>query len=248
MSLSFNFENKKVLVTGGASGIGAATVEAFLASGAQVAVFDRQFELERKEERLWQIPVDLLDLQQIEEAFNKISEWGSLDILVNNAGIEFVGTVEETSEEQWDRVFDTNIKSIYRCTKRALPWIKASKGVIVNTASQLGFVGAGSFTAYTAAKAAVVNFTRSLSLELAEFGVRANSVCPGAIDTQLLRRQFADGKRGPQGTIDDLISMHPIGRLGQPSEIAGGILFLCSDAASFMTGSALVIDGGYTSR
>lgn len=248
MTLSFNFENKKVLVTGGASGIGAATVEAFLASGAQVAVFDRQFEVESKDERLWQIPVDLLDLQQIEQAFDKISEWGSLDILVNNAGIEYVGSVEETSEEQWDRVFDTNIKSVYRCTKRALPWLKESQGVIVNTASQLGFVGAGAFTAYTAAKAAVVNFTRSLALELAEFGVRANSVCPGAIDTQLLRRQFADGKRGPQGTIDDLISMHPIGRLGQPSEIAGGILFLCSDAATFMTGSSLVIDGGYTSK
>jgi len=248
MTLTFDFQNKKVLVTGGASGIGAATVKAFLASGAQVAVFDKQFEVESKDERLWQIPVDLLDIDQIDNAFEKLYEWGSLDILVNNAGIEFVGTVEETSEEQWDRVFDTNLKSIFRCTKRALPWIKASQGVIVNTASQLGFVGADSFTAYTAAKAAVVNFTRSLALEVASSGVRANSVCPGAIDTELLRRQFADGKRGPQGTLDDLIAMHPVGRLGQPHEIAGGILFLCSDASTFMTGSSLVIDGGYTSR
>ena len=247
MTLTYDFQNKKVLVTGGASGIGAATVEAFLASGAQVAVFDKQFEVESKDERLWQIPVDLLDIDQIDNAFEKLYEWGSLDILVNNAGIEFVGTVEETSEEQWDRVFDTNIKSIFRCTKRALPWIKDSKGVIVNTASQLSFVGAGSFTAYTSAKAAVVNFTRSLALELATTGVRVNSVCPGAIDTPLLRRQFADGKRGPQGTIDDLIAMHPIGRLGHAEEIAGGILFLCSDAATFVTGSSLVIDGGYTS-
>lgn len=247
MSLTFDFQNKKVLVTGGASGIGAATVEAFLASGAQVAVFDRQFEVESKDDRLWKIPVDLLDINQIDSAFEKLSEWGGIDILVNNAGIEFVGTLEETSEEQWDRVFDTNIKSIFRCTKRALPWLKDSKGVIVNTASQLAFVGAGAFTAYTSAKAAVVNFTRSLALELATSGVRVNSVCPGAIDTPLLRRQFADGKRGPQGTIDNLIAMHPIGRLGQPEEIAGGILFLCSDAATFVTGSSLVIDGGYTS-
>lgn len=123
--------------------------------------------------------------------------------------------------------------------------LRASRGCIVNTASQLAFVGAGSFTAYTASKAAVVNFTRSLALETAADGVRVNCICPGAIDTPLLRRQF-EGRRGPQGTIDDLIAMHPLGRLGRPEEIASCILFLSSPLASFVTGSAMLADGGYT--
>ncbi|KAE9133837.1 hypothetical protein PF010_g2648 [Phytophthora fragariae] len=128
-----------------------------------------------------------------------------------------------------------------------MSWLKQSQGTIVNTASQLGAVGAASFTAYTAAKAAVINFSRSLALETASSGVRVNALCPGAIDTPLLRRQFADGQRGPQGTIEDLIAMHPLGRLGEAAEIAACILFLSSGAASFVTGSALFADGGYTS-
>lgn len=131
-------------------------------------------------------------------------------------------------------------------TKSVLPYIKQSKGSIVNTASQLAMVGSPYFVAYTASKAAVVNFSRSLALETANYGVRVNVVCPGAIDTPLLQRQFADGKKGPQGTMEDLVGMHPLGRLGQPEEISKPILFLSSEEASFMTGSVLVVDGGYT--
>lgn len=248
MNVSFLFIGKKVLVTGGASGIGLAAVEAFLASGAEVAVLDIKFEQERRSGQLWQIPVDLTDSAQITAAFKQIeAAWGVLDIVINNAGIEYVASLEETEEEAWDRVFATNIKSYYLCCKAALPMLRQSKGTIVNTASQLAMVGAASFTAYTSAKAAVVNFTKSLALETAKDGIRVNAVCPGAVDTPLLRRQFAEGKRGPQGTLDDLIGMHPIGRLGQPDEIASCILFLSSDASTFMTGSSLVVDGGYTS-
>lgn len=248
MNVKYFFSGKKVLVTGGASGIGLAAVEAFLASGAEVAVLDIKFEKETRAGQLWQIPVDLTDSAQIIAAFAQIeAAWGALDIVINNAGIEYVASLEDTDEEAWDRVFATNIKSYYLCCKAALPMLRQSKGTIVNTASQLAMVGASSFTAYTSAKAAVVNFTKSLALETAKDGIRVNTVCPGAVDTPLLRRQFAEGKRGPQGTLDDLIGMHPIGRLGQPEEIASCILFLSSDASTFMTGSSLVVDGGYIS-
>lgn len=248
MNVKYDFSGKRVLVTGGASGIGQATVQAFLKSGAKVAVFDKKFEIESKGDKLWELPVDLTNAEQVAVAFKKLEqEWNRLDVLVNNAGIEMVASLEETTEESWDLVFATNIKSVYLCSRLAMPWLKDSKGTIVNTASQLAVVGASSFTAYTAAKAAVVNFSRSLALETASSGVRVNAICPGAIDTPLLRRQFADGKRGPQGTIEDLINMHPIGRLGDAKEIASCILFLSSDAASFVTGSALFADGGYTS-
>ncbi|MGO4538926.1 SDR family NAD(P)-dependent oxidoreductase [Paenibacillus sp. 2TAB19] len=248
MNVTYSYSGKKVLITGGASGIGLAAARAYADSGADVAVFDKKFETETKEGRLWRIPVDLTDSSQIDAAFAKLErEWGALDVLVNNAGIELVAGLEDMAEASWDLVFDTNIKSVYLCSKAAMPWLKASKGNIVNTASQLAVVGASSFTAYTAAKAAVVNFSRSLALETASSGVRVNAICPGAIDTPLLRRQFAGGQRGPQGTIEDLIAMHPLGRLGDAKEIANCILFLSSDAASFVTGSAMFADGGYTS-
>lgn len=242
----FNYDGKKVLVAGGASGIGAAVVKSFREAGAEVAVFDIAFKEAREEEGLLEVPVDLADSKQLSAAYGMLKErWGSLDVLINNAGIECVAALEDTTEEAWDRVMGVNLKSVFLSCKEALPLLKESGGNIVNTASQLAFVGASSFTAYTASKAAVVNFTRSLALETAKDGVRVNCVCPGAIDTPLLRRQF-EGRRGPQGTIDDLIGMHPVGRLGKPEEIANCILFLASPAASFVTGSAMLADGGYT--
>jgi len=242
------FEDKVVVVTGGESGIGRSTVKAFLDEGAKVAVFDYKIKHTSEiHESYFQIEVDVCRIEQIHSAVQLvIQKWEKIDVLINNAGIEFVSPIEEMTEEDWDRVMDTNLKSLFLVTKTVLPYLKKTKGVIVNTASQLGMVGSSSFLAYTSSKAAVINFSRSLALETAEYGIRVNSICPGAIDTPLLQRQFADGKKGPQGTLDDLILMHPLGRLGKPEEIAGPILFLCSDEASFMTGSALVVDGGYT--
>ncbi|SFB57814.1 NAD(P)-dependent dehydrogenase, short-chain alcohol dehydrogenase family [Cohnella sp. OV330] len=237
---------KRVLIAGGASGIGAATAAAFREAGAETAVFDIAFKEERLADGVLELPVDLSDSDAVTDAFERLwRHWDGLDVLVNNAGIELVAGLEETTEAAWDRLMGVNLKSVFLCCKAALPKLKISRGCIVNTASQLAFVGAGSFTAYTASKAAVVNFTRSLALETAADGVRVNCICPGAVDTPLLRRQF-EGKRGPQGTIDDLIGMHPLGRLGRPEEIASCILFLGSPLASFVTGSAMLADGGYT--
>lgn len=240
------YEGKKVLITGGASGIGAAAAQAFRQAGAEVAVFDISFRQERIGDGHLEIPVDLTDSGEVQAAFGRLWElWDSLDALVNSAGIEYVASMEDSTEAGWDRVMDVNLKSVFLCCQAALPRLKVSKGSIVNIASQLAFVGSPLFTAYTASKAAVVNFTRSLALETAKDGVRVNCVCPGAIDTPLLRRQF-EGGRGPQGTLEELIGMHPLGRLGRPEEIAACILFLGSPAASFVTGSAMLADGGYT--
>jgi NAD(P)-dependent dehydrogenase (short-subunit alcohol dehydrogenase family) len=118
--------------------------------------------------------------------------------------------------------------------------------VIVNVSSQLALVGAKNFAAYTASKGAVLNLTRSMALDHASDGIRVNALCPGAVDTPLLRRQFED-REGPQGTLEDLAKLHPMGRLGRPEEIGKATAFLASDDSSFMTGAALVVDGGYTS-
>lgn len=242
------FEGKSVLITGGGSGIGLATVRQFMSEGAEVSVLDYQLTDELTATGCDTYTVDVRHAQQVKQAVAEVArKKGGIDRLINNAGVEFVSKLEDTGEEDWDRVIETNLKGVFLVTKEVLPYLKESHGSIVNTASQLAFVGSALFTAYTASKAAIINFTRSLAIELAKDEIRVNAICPGAIDTPLLNRQFADGQTGPQGSMADLIKMHPIGRLGRPEEIAKPILFLCSDDASFITGSALVADGGYTS-
>jgi NAD(P)-dependent dehydrogenase (short-subunit alcohol dehydrogenase family) len=244
------FEDKHVLITGGGSGIGAALTKAFLEEGARVTVWDVIYPSGLQgNDRLVLEVVDVSNEEAVCNAAHSLEERCSgVDVLVNNAGIEWVATLEDTLISDWERVFSVNVKGVYIVTRAVLPLLRIRTGCVINTASQLALVGSSHFTAYTASKAAVLNLTKSLALELAEVGIRVNAVCPGAVDTPLLQRQFQDGKRGPQGTIEDLISMHPLGRLGKPEEIAGPILFLAGREASFITGSALVVDGGYTAR
>ncbi|WP_353948953.1 SDR family oxidoreductase [Sporolactobacillus sp. Y61] len=242
------FENKVILITGGGSGIGLATVKQFIKEGANVSVFDYRITDDLISTGCDYYQVDIRNSKLIKESVAAvINKWAKIDVLVNNAGIEFVCPLEDMEEEDWDRVLDTNLKGMFLTTKEVLPYLKQTHGVIVNTASQLALVGSGLFTAYTASKAAILNFTKSLSIEIAKDQVRVNAICPGAINTPLLNRQFENGKIGPQGSLNDLINMHPMGRLGEPEEIASPILFLCSNEASFMTGAYLVVDGGYTS-
>ncbi len=185
----------------------------------------------------------LMDIAVSDGRISRIVSSGS------DAGVELVASVTETAEADWDRVRNVNLKGIYLMSRAAIPVIAAGGGgVIINTASQLALVGARSFAAYTASKGAVLNLTRSMALDCAALGIRVNALCPGAIDTPLLRRQFAGERHGPQGTLEDLIRLHPLGRLGRPEEVAQAALFLASDDASFMTGSPLVVDGGYTAQ
>jgi NAD(P)-dependent dehydrogenase (short-subunit alcohol dehydrogenase family) len=159
-----------------------------------------------------------------------------------------VANALDTTAEWWDRVMDTNLRGVFLLSRAALPsMLEQRRGVIVNVASQLAFVGARNFVAYTASKGGVINLTRSMALDHATDGIRVNALCPGAVDTPLLRRQFAD-REGPQGTMEDLAALHPMGRIGRPDELGRATVFLASDDSSFMTGATLVVDGGYTAQ
>lgn len=247
-------EGKIALVTGGGTGIGRATAQAFARHGASVVVAGRRSEpLQEAVQAIrgagGSVEAVTGDVGRADDAGRLVREtvatYGRIDVLVNNAGQELVANLLDTTEEWWDRVLDTNLKSVYLLSREALPhMIENGGGSIVNVASQLAFVGAQNFAAYTASKGGVINLTRSMALDHALQNVRVNALCPGAIDTPLLRRQFED-QEGPQGTLEDLANLHPMKRLGRPEEIAHAAVFLASDESSFMTGSALVVDGGY---
>ncbi len=245
---------KVALVTGAGTGIGRASAEAFAREGASVVLAGRRAEpleeaaaaIEGAGGRARAVTGDVAVAADAERMVQSTVEaFGTIDVLMNNAGQELVASVIDTSESMWDRVLGTNLKAVFLMSREALPhMLEHERGSIINVASQLAFVGARNFAAYTASKGGVLNLTRSMALDYADRGVRVNALCPGAIDTPLLRRQFED-REGPQGTLEDLANLHPIGRLGEPEEIAPGAVFLASDESSFMTGASLVMDGGY---
>jgi NAD(P)-dependent dehydrogenase (short-subunit alcohol dehydrogenase family) len=241
------------LITGGGTGIGAATARRLAAEGASLALCGLdQAELDATCGELmgvgaevagWAADIgDEADVARVLEV--TIGRFGGLDVLVNCAGTSAVGPVESTPLETWRRVLDTNLTGVFLMCRAAIPHLRSRRGAIVNVASQLAFSAVGGFAAYCASKAAVAHLSRCLALELIGDGVRVNVVCPGAVDTPLLRSAFPGGV-SPQGTLDDLIGAHPIGRLGTADEIAAAVSWLASDDASFAVGAALVVDGGY---
>lgn len=245
-------DGKVALVTGGNSGIGRATAELLAKEKAKVVVGDiKEGETVRAIEKAGGIATffqaDVRDDTQSKRLADEcIKKYGTLDIVCNNAGIAVVRPFLETTEEEWDNVVDTNLKSIFLISRHALPhMIKKRKGVIVNIASQLGIVAMENLAAYCATKAGVIHLTKAMALEHAKYGIRVNCVCPGAIDTPLTEGILKDGRDPVEGR-KLLVGKHPIGRLGRPEEIAQAVLFLASDRSSFTTGSALVVDGGYT--
>lgn len=248
---------KITLVTGGGSGIGRAICERFAQEGARVAVADwHRSAAEATVSGITAAGGTAVathgDVGSPDDAARMVAEavdsFGGLHVLVSNAGQALVASVLETTPDQWDRVMDSNLKGCFLLARAAIPqMIAVGGGSIVLTASQLAFVGAERFAAYAASKGGVLNLARALSLDHARDGIRVNALCPGAVETPLLLNQFA-GRDGPQGSLPDLVALHPLGRLGQPSEIAAAALFLASDEASFVTGSALVVDGGYLAR
>jgi len=248
-------ENKVALISGGARGMGASEARLFAAEGCKVAIGDvledegRRLAAEIGEaggECLF-VTLDVTSQAQWESAIAAtVERFGKLDILVNNAG---VGTgsmlVENTSVEDWDRVLDINAKGVFLGTKAAIPEMrKAGGGSIINISSQFGLVGAEkSSPQYQASKGAVRLLTKSTAIQYAAEGIRANSVHPGPIVTPLTERSRADPVRH-----DLTLTRIPLGRYGQPEEVATGVLFLATDESSFMTGSEMVIDGGWTAQ
>jgi NAD(P)-dependent dehydrogenase (short-subunit alcohol dehydrogenase family) len=239
---------KVAIVTGGSSGIGKAIVELFLAEGAKVVVADLKDEAgSTQTENFRYMKTDVRSEQSANELMLKTREvFGGVDILCNNAGVELVKPLTETTEQEWSWVIDTNLKSVFLLSKYAVPeMISRGGGVIVNMASQLGLFGLEGFTAYCASKGGVIVLTKAMALEYAKNNIRVNCICPGPIQTSMLERELLLEK-DPVAARKMWVDRVPIGRLGQPAEIAQAALFLASGRSSFMLGHALVVDGGYT--
>ncbi len=248
-------ENKVALISGGARGMGAVEAKLFAKEGAKVIIGDMLEDEGRKVEAEINeaggdcvfVLLDVSDEDAWKRAVNEaVTRYGKLDILVNNAGIGARNSlVENTSVEDWDLVMDINAKGVFLGTKAAIPEMrKAGGGSIINISSQLGLVGVdNSSPQYQASKGAVRLLTKSTAIQYAGEGIRANSVHPGPIVTPMTEGSRADTQRN-EVTIDRI----PLGRYGEPEEVANGVLFLASDESSFMTGSELVIDGGWTAQ
>ncbi len=247
-----DFTGKRVLVTGANRGIGRATAAAFHARGARVALNGRD------KDKIVAVIGELGGGDRLIPAIGDVASaegcrrivdaavaaLGGLDVLVNNAGVFRSGAVESFDEAEFDRMYAINVKGPHFCTMAALPALRASNGNIVNVASESGLIGNRDCAVYCGTKAAVVNWTRSISLELAP-AVRINCVCPGAVDTDMIHRD-AKLRADPAGYIEGLNNYYPLARIARPEEVAAAILFLASDAAAFTTGAALPVDGGAT--
>ena len=247
-------QDKVAVISGGARGMGASEARIFAREGAKVVIGDvldaegRQMEAEINEtggECVF-VHLDVTQESEWQRAIETaVTRYGKLDILVNNAGIVLWGILEETSGDDWDRVMSVNAKGVFFGTKAAIPEMrKAGGGSIINISSISGMVGQESVQpVYNASKGAVRIFTKSAAIQYAKEGIRVNSVHPGAIDTTMAEERLANPELQRK-----TVAKIPMRRTAHPDEVAYGVLFLASDESSFMTGSELVIDGGYTAQ
>lgn len=246
------FNGKVAVVTGGSFGIGRAAAIAFAQRGAKVVVADRVEDPEKGTLNAIKdaggtavfVRCDVSDGREVKAMIDMVMDsFGRLDFAFNNAGIE--GTMmplHDCTEENWDRTIAVNLKGVWLCMKHELPHMLAQgSGVIVNNSSVAGLKGFINLPAYVASKHGVVGLTKSAALEYAKAGIRINAVCPGVIKTPMIDR-VASGSRE---IVQQYESMEPVGRMGQPEEIAGAVIWLCTDNASFVTGVALPVDGGW---
>lgn len=247
MDKTFRLDGKRAVVTGGASGIGEQTSRLFAAAGAEVVIAD--IDEERGRRLASELPsaravrVDLTEEEQVKALYAGLDR---LDVLVNNAGIGLVGGVEETELEDFERLMRVNVRGVYLSTKYAMPLLRASRGNIVNIGSVAGLIGVKKRFAYCATKGAVVAMTRQLAVDYPT-EIRVNCICPGTVDTPFVEAYLEKyHKHEKEEMRRQLNARQPIGRLGKPEEVAALALYMASDAASFMTGSVVTLDGGWT--
>lgn len=248
-------ENKVVIVTGASAGIGRATALALAAEGATVVVADVDdergeqvaAEVNDKGGTAWFAHTDVSDDAQVATLVERtVERFGGLDLAFNNAGIEGTPAVtHECPPENWQRTLAVNLTGVWSCMRHEIPaMLERGGGAIVNCASVAGLVGFPAIPAYVASKHGVVGLTRTAALDYAEAGIRVNAVCPGVIDTEMVAR-FTHGDPGAEA---DMLATEPVGRLGRPEEIADAVVWLLSDRATFVTGQAIAVDGGFVAR
>ena len=253
-------DGKVALITGAGSGIGEAIARRFAAQGARVIIADLAVEaasrvaedLSGQGARAEILPLDVSDEAQVQAAFAHVAQAGRLDILVNNAGVSHVGNLLETSLDDWERVLRVNARGTFLCARegvRVMTNQAPQGGVIVNMASVAAQIAVDRRLPYSASKGAVLAMTRSIAIDFVGQGIRCNAVCPGTVQTPFVEGYLARSFPGHEDEVrQTLHARQPIGRMGHPEEIANAVLYLASDEAAFVTGSALVIDGGWTAK
>lgn len=248
-----SYESPVCVVTGGSQGIGLAVAEKFAAKGYRVFNLD-MCDFARPVENAQWLECNVAYTSQVAACVDKVlTQTNRIDVLVSNAGIHFSGTIEQTSEAELDQVFATNVKGAYAAIKAVLPTMRAQqRGAIILMGSDQSLVGKPSSFAYNLSKAALASMTKTTALDYAADNIRVNAVCPGTIETPLYHKAInryveASGADKAQVHAEEAAAQ-PLGRLGQPEEVAELVLFLAGDKATFITGSLQVIDGGYTAR
>ncbi|MGN6210989.1 SDR family NAD(P)-dependent oxidoreductase [Parafilimonas sp.] len=247
--------NKVLIVSGGASGLGLAAAEKFAKNSYNVVLIDiDEAKGKKAEEKIRSLGVDAIfckcdisNKEEVQQAAQQAKErFGRVDVLINNAGLEVRGSILQCTEDDWVRLYDINLKGIYYMSNAFVPaMVEQKKGAVVNTGSILGYRTVPERAAYSSSKGAIDTLTRSMAFDLAQYNIRVNCVVPGAIDTPLIRGSINDSPN-PEETEKTLGSKSVFGRMGKPEEVANVMYFLASDEASFVTGAAYFVDGGWS--
>ena len=243
-------KDKTAIITGGGSGIGLATARAFCKEGAKVILFGRRKEklisaADELGDSVLIVQGDMTHNDDLDQLINKtLNNFKGIDILVNSAGLFNGAPLHEISDSQWDGIMDINIRSIFQLTRRVLPIMMAQKsGSIVHISSILGLIAVPQVAAYNVSKGALNQFSRSIAVEYGSYGIRSNSICPGLIETDMTADLMKDAS-----LMQEWSKEYPIGRFGKSEDVASACLFLASDESSFITGTVLPVDGGFTAH
>ncbi len=251
--VSFDFDGRRVLITGGTSGIGEATAIAFARAGARVVIVGRSRERAQNIVAAAQelpgslafVEADLGTREQCELAVTgAVSVLGGLDIVVNSAGVIYHAVAEDTTDEQWESTFNVNVNAVFYVSRAVMPQLRASRGTLVNIASDAALTGSNHLVAYCASKGAVLQMTRAMARDHAREGIRIVPICPGDVDTPMLRGEFRDRGLDADTGLRESADAVPLNRVCTPAEVADMVLYTCSESAAFITGYPMVLDGG----